>query len=40
MVFPHIVDGVFTPTQPMVDGMSLQLNELTKWATALKTIRA
>lgn len=40
MVFPHIVDGALQPTPPMVEGMTLQLNELAKWATALKTVRA
>jgi NAD(P)H-dependent FMN reductase len=32
-------DGVFKPTQPVVDGTKLMLDELVKWATALKTIR-
>ncbi|MBJ6987688.1 MULTISPECIES: NAD(P)H-dependent oxidoreductase [unclassified Devosia] len=40
-MFPQFMqDGVFTPNQPMIDGMTLQLNELAKWAAALKPMRA
>ena len=33
-------DGVFRPNQPMVDGSTSMLNELHKWAVALKTMRS
>lgn len=32
-------DGVFKPTQPVVDGLKLTLDELEKWAIALKPMR-
>lgn len=32
-------DGTFRPNEPMTAGMQLMLDELYKWATALKTIR-
>jgi NAD(P)H-dependent FMN reductase len=33
-------DGVFRPTQPVVDGARLMLDELHKWAGALSGLRA
>jgi NAD(P)H-dependent FMN reductase len=39
--FPQFIgeDGVFRPNDPMVDGARTMLDELHKWAVALKTIR-
>ncbi|WP_321949655.1 NADPH-dependent FMN reductase [Burkholderia cenocepacia] len=48
---PHVVpvpsygqfigdDGVFRPNEPMADGATSMLDELHKWAVALKTMRA
>jgi NAD(P)H-dependent FMN reductase len=33
-------DKVFTPTEPVTDGLKLTLGELLKWATALKPMRS
>ena len=35
-----VKDGVFEPTQPMIDGATLMLDELAKWSKALKPMRA
>ncbi|MCG6858258.1 MAG: NAD(P)H-dependent oxidoreductase [Salaquimonas sp.] len=32
-------DGIFTPNEPMLDGIKLTFTELLKWATALKPMR-
>jgi len=39
--FPEFIgeDGVFTPNEKMVEGLDGLVGELTKWATALKTMR-
>jgi NAD(P)H-dependent FMN reductase len=40
-MFPkHIEDGVFRPNDEMKAGLTLQLDELFKWSSALKTIRS
>ena len=40
LVTSLVKDGVFEPTQPMVDGATLMLDELAKWSKALKPMRA
>ena len=40
-MFPKFIgeDGVFHPSEPMEEGMILQLDELFKWASALRVLR-
>ncbi len=40
-MFPQFIDndGIFTPNEQMAAGMTSQLDELYKWAVALKTMR-
>lgn len=39
MVHEHVKDGVFEPVQPQKEGATAMLDELHRWATALKTMR-
>lgn len=39
MVANHVKEGVFAPTEPMVQGATLMLDELAKWTGPLKTMR-
>lgn len=35
----HVKDGVFTPEQPQVDSVKLVMDELLRWANALRPLR-
>lgn len=39
MVGQQIEDGTFTPKEPQVEGATMMLTELQRWATALKPMR-
>ena len=40
MFFQHIQDGTFHPTEPVASGTTALLDDLHKWAVALKVLRA